>query len=184
MSSPRLTDGVIVLRPPVEGDAPAITAACQDPEVCRYTALPDPYELHHATEWIAGAPAAWRDATSAPMVVVDAATDELLGACGLLDIRDGHAEIGYWVAAGARGRGVATRGVVLLTAWGLGELGLSEIELLADVRNLPSHRVAEKAGYRATGRVPPPARCADRCREMVRFVCENRSADDRFGGAD
>ena len=183
MVPPCLTDGVVTLRPPLESDAPAIVAACQDPEVSRFTALPNPYERWHATEWIAGAPAAWRDGTSAPMVVVDAATGALLGACGLLEIRDARAEIGYWVAAAARGRGIATRAVTLLTAWGLGELGLSVIELLADVRNLPSHRVAEKAGYTATGQVPPPARCADRCLEMVRFVRENRSADDRFAGA-
>jgi RimJ/RimL family protein N-acetyltransferase len=181
-AAPCLTDGIVLLRPPVEDDAPAIAAACQDPEVSRFTAVPNPYQLRHAVEWIATAPAAWRDGTSAPMVIVDAGTRELLGACGLIDVRDGEAEIGYWIKREERGRGIATRAVVLLTDWALGDLGLLSIELLADVRNVASQRVAEKAGYTSTGLVAAPARCADRCTTMVRFLRQNRSGDDRFGG--
>ena len=104
------------------------------------------------------------------MVVLDAATAELVGACGLLEVSDHRAEIGYWVKREARGRGVATRAVRLVTEWGLVEVGLSLIELLADVRNLASQRVAEKAGYTRHGEGPPPARCAGRCERAVRFV--------------
>lgn len=173
---PELTDGVVLVRPPVEGDAPAIFAACQDPTVSRFTALPAPYEWQHAVEWIAGAPEAWRSRTSTPMVVVDATTGDLLGACGLIEMKEDHAEIGYWVKREARERGVATRAVLLVTHWGLTDLGLSLIELLADVRNVASHRVAEKAGYTRNGEVPPPARSADRCERMVRFVRSDTGA--------
>ncbi|HVE23872.1 MAG TPA: GNAT family N-acetyltransferase [Sporichthya sp.] len=65
---------IILVRLPVEGDAPSIVAACQDPEVSRFIPFPRPYEWHHATEWIAGTPEAWRRRTSTPMVVVDATT--------------------------------------------------------------------------------------------------------------
>ena len=167
---PGLTDGVILVRPPVEPDASSIFAACQDPEVSRFTSLPAPYEWHHAADWIAGAPEAWRSRTSAPMVVVDAKTGDLLGACGLIEMKEDQAEIGYWVKRQTRGRGIATRAVLLVTHWGLTGLGLSRIELLADVRNLASHRVAEKAGYIRDGEVPSPARCAGRCERLVRFV--------------
>ncbi|MDQ6728629.1 MAG: GNAT family N-acetyltransferase [Actinomycetota bacterium] len=167
---PELTDGVVLVRPPVEGDASSILAACQDLEISRFTALPAPYEWHHAAEWIAGAPEAWRSGASTPMVVVDATTGDLLGACGLLEMNGDRAEIGYWVKRQMRGRGVATRAVLLVTTWGLADLGLSLIELLADVRNVPSRRVAEKAGYSREGEVPPPARCAGRCTRMIRFV--------------
>lgn len=173
---PELTDGVVLVRPPVERDAPAIFAACQDPEVSRFTALPAPYEWHHAADWIAGTPDAWRSRTSTPMVVVDATTGDLLGACGLIEMKEDQAEIGYWVKRQTRGRGVATRAVLLVTHWGLTDLGLSLVELLADVRNVASHRVAEKAGYTRDGEVPPPARCAGRCERMVRFVRSERGA--------
>jgi len=167
---PELTDGVVLVRPLVEGDAPSIFAACQDPEVSRFTALPAPYEWHHAAAWIAGAPEAWRSRTSMPLVVVDPTTGDFLGACGFVEMKADQAEIGYWVKREERGRGVATRAVVLVTHWGLTDLGLSLIELLADVRNAASHRVAEKAGYTRDGEVPPPARAAGRCERMVRFV--------------
>jgi len=167
---PELSDGVVLVRPPLEADAPSIVAACQDPEISRFTTIPAPYEWHHAAGWISGAPEMWRSGTSTPMVVVDATTGHLLGACGFVEIGEDQAEIGYWVKRQARGRGVATRAVLLVTHWGLTDFGLSLIELLADVRNVPSQRVAEKAGFTRDGEVPPPARCAGRCERMVRFV--------------
>jgi RimJ/RimL family protein N-acetyltransferase len=170
VSGPELTDGVVLVRPPVEGDTAAVFAACQDPELSRFIPLPAPYQWHHAAEWIAGAPKAWKSRTSAPMVVVDANTGALLGACGLTEMKEDRAEIGYWVERQVRGRGVATRAVLLVTQWALTDLGLCQIELLADVRNVASHRVAEKAGYTWDADVPPPARAAGHCERMVRFV--------------
>lgn len=58
-----------------------------------------------------------------------------------------HGEIGYWVSAPARGRGVATRAVRLLAGWGLERLGLSEIEIHVMAANLASQAVARKAGF-------------------------------------
>ena len=170
LTVPVLTDGVVLLRPPQAADVDAVFAACQDPEVSRYTSIPAPYERHHAADWIAAAPEKWRSGAAASRLVTSAATGELLGSCGLVDITDDRAEIGYWVCREARGRGVATRATLLVTAWALGDLGLSLIDLQADVRNLASQRVAEKAGYTRVGEVDPPPRCAGRCGRMVRFV--------------
>ena len=63
----------------------------------------------------------------------------------------GYGEIGYWVTAAARGRGVATRSVRLITDWALGELALTTLEILPHEDNMASRRVAEKAGYLDTG---------------------------------
>lgn len=169
---PRLDDGVVRLRPPAAEDAEAIYAGCQDPDVGRFTAVPVPYMFHHATDWIERAPRSWETASATPMVILDWKTGELLGGCGLLEMRPDRAEIGYWVKREARGRGVATRAVRLLTDWALAEpvLHLAVVELLADVRNVASHRVAEKAGYVCEGEVPPPTRCAGRAELMYRYV--------------
>ena len=169
---PRLTDGVVELRPPVEEDAEAIVAACQDPDIGRFTLVPVPYGPGHAAEWIGAAPDQWRSGTTRPMVVLDAVTGELLGSCGLTDVGDERAEIGYWVKREARGRGVASRAVRLVTEWALAEAGLCRVELLTDVGNLASQRVAEKAGYTREGEVPAPPRCAGRWELMVRFARE------------
>jgi RimJ/RimL family protein N-acetyltransferase len=51
---PPLSDGEIVLRAWTLSDAPALTRACQDPEIPRWTVVPSPYEERHAHDFIAG----------------------------------------------------------------------------------------------------------------------------------
>ena len=65
-------------------------------------------------------------------------TGDFLGFMALvkLDLETQEAEAGYIVASHARGRGVATRALRLLTAWAFDELPLERIELLIDVENL------------------------------------------------
>lgn len=61
-----------------------------------------------------------------------------------------RAEAGYWTAARARGRGVASRALEALTAWAFAsfaDAGLVRLELLHQVDNVASCRVAEKAGH-------------------------------------
>ncbi len=72
------------------------------------------------------------------------------------------AEVGYWTAAAARNRGIASRAVEMLTAWAFesfGAQGLQRIELLHQQDNLASCRVAQKSGYALIGVLPaePPA---------------------------
>ena len=60
------------------------------------------------------------------------------------------AEIGYWTAVAARGRGVAPAAVRAATDWALDMFAgsiLRQIMLVHDVDNPASCRVAEKAGY-------------------------------------
>ena len=75
-----------------------------------------------------------------------------------LDKAARYGEIGYWVSASARGRGVASRAVTLLRDWGASELELELIELVIHVDNQPSQRVAERTGFLDTGE----RRCAPR----------------------
>ena len=152
MELPTLRDGDLVLRPMRPEDVDAITAACQDPEIPRWTFVPSPYTRADAEAYLARCAEEWAAGKTANLLAVDAA-DRLLGSFGLmeLDREPGFGEIGYWVAAEARGGGVATRGVRMLTRWAQDELGLTRIEILPHKDNLPSRRVAEKAGYVDTG---------------------------------
>jgi RimJ/RimL family protein N-acetyltransferase len=61
------------------------------------------------------------------------------------------AEIGYWVAKAARGRGVATRAVRLVSRWAVRDLGVQRLELMTRVENEGSQRVAVAAGFRREG---------------------------------
>jgi RimJ/RimL family protein N-acetyltransferase len=83
--------------------------------------------------------------------IVDAGSDELLGSAGLWTAQNGVGEVGYWVAAPARGRGVAVRAVCLMAAWGFQERGYARIQLHTLPGNRASERVAEKAGFTREG---------------------------------
>ncbi len=153
MELPTLRDGDLLLRPKRPEDADAITAACQDPEIPRWTLVPSPYTRADAEAFIAADAEAAADGTAAGLLAVDARDGTLLGSFGVmeLDREPGYGEIGYWVAAEARGRGIATRAVRLLAEWGRRELGLTRIDVLPHRANAASRRVAEKAGFTATG---------------------------------
>ena len=153
MELPTLRDGDLVLRPKRLEDADAITAACQDPEIPRWTFVPSPYTRADAEAFLASSAEEEAAGKSAGFLAVDARDDRLLGSFSVmeLDREPGYGEIGYWVSAGARGRGVATRGVRLLAGWAREELGLTRIDILPHKDNAPSRRVAEKAGFVDTG---------------------------------
>ncbi len=148
-----LSDGTVRVRLIADADVPAITAACQNPEIVRYTTIPSPYELHHAREWQLRSQAGLAAGTDIGALIVDAESDELLGSVGLhgLDPATGRAAAGYWVAAGARRRGVATRGLRLLCAFAFDELGVERIELWIEPENEASRRLAERVGFRSEG---------------------------------
>ena len=152
MALPTLRDGDLTLRPKRPEDADAITAACQDPEIPRWTFVPSPYTRADAEAYLRSCAEEEAAGRSAGFLAVDG-EDRLLGSFSVmeLDSEPGYGEIGYWVAAEARGRGVATRAVRLLTEWAQRELGLELIEILPHKDNTASRRVAEKAGYRDTG---------------------------------
>jgi [ribosomal protein S5]-alanine N-acetyltransferase len=75
---------------------------------------------------------------------------ELLGNIALVwDISSPcSGEVMYWLAPWGRGRGVATIAVTLLCNWALADLGFKQITLKTHTDNLPSQRVAERAGFR------------------------------------
>lgn len=154
MLAVELRGGGLVLRPPRAEDAAAVAAACADPDIQRWTRVPVPYSAADATAFVTRfAPDEWATATGAPFTVLDERTGTLLGSSGLHGIvwPDRRAAVGYWVAPGARGRGVATGAVALLAAWALGDLGLERLELYAETENAASRRVAERAGFRLEG---------------------------------
>ena len=82
----------------------------------------------------------------------DRATGALLGMCGLhLREQPEVAEVGYWIAAPARRRGIATRAARLVSRWALATFPLLRLELMTHPDNLGSQRVAEGAGFTREG---------------------------------
>lgn len=169
-----LSDGVVTLRPWRLKDAPDVMRACDDPLTVRFLPVPSPYTPEAAVFFVGTlVPLHWAEGVAANVAVTDAATGELLGAVGLkLElVKHKVAEVGYWTAPWARGRGVAARAARLHATWGLDALGLNRVELLADVDNAASQRAAERGGFVREGisRRSRPDRTGE-ARDMVLFA--------------
>jgi|SRR5580658_5800094 RimJ/RimL family protein N-acetyltransferase len=113
-----------------------------------------------AAWWLASQDRGWRDGDRLSLAVLevdDAGGCLLVGNVGLKNREETGrigeretAEIGYWTAVAARGRGIAPAAVRAVTDWifdAFAGASLRQIMLVHDVGNPASCRVAEKAGY-------------------------------------
>lgn len=185
---PALTDGTVLLRPWIDADVPAVAEACRDPEITRWIDdIPAPYTRADARAYVAACRRGWKDGSLWAFAVVDSATDEVVGSCGVAwqDHPHGVAEIGYWVRAEDRGRGVATRAVRLASVWAFAQGGVQRLQLRADTFNAASQRVAENAGFQREG-VLRSVRYSRRQQRRVDFVMFSRLAgeDGRAANSD
>jgi ribosomal-protein-alanine N-acetyltransferase len=149
-----LADESIRLVPLAPAHEPSVAALAEDQEVRTFTRFPTQPTPDFARTWLAIYEEAWRDGSRAGFAI-ETHDGEFLG-LGLfvqLEIEARQGEIGYVVGPSARGKGVATRTLRLLTDWGFSELGLERIELWIDAENVGSERVAERVGYVREGRL-------------------------------
>jgi RimJ/RimL family protein N-acetyltransferase len=167
-----LFDERTALRPWRDTDIRELVAACQDPEISRWTSVPNPYGESDARSYLLQRFDAIHAGTAAPFAVVDAADGRLLGSIALnwLDWKNRRAEVGYWLAFEARGNGHATRAVSLICAWGFQIVDLERIELLASTANPASQRVAERAGFTREAVLRSYMRGRDGRQDMVAFA--------------
>ena len=133
----RLEDGMIALRPITEAHIPAVVAACQDPEIPRWTRVPSPYGEADARDFLGRASDVWAIVGADP------------------GIWDRPAVVGRGqrparVLGQARGArpGCCHAGSHSPFPVGLAEqrrgLGVARVQLLTEPENRASQRVAEK----------------------------------------
>jgi ribosomal-protein-alanine N-acetyltransferase len=119
----------------------------RDPEILRFTRTPHPMPDGWLDRWLTEFDHRRRFGWA-----VLGADGEFLGyaVTGVVDRSDLEVELGYAVAPGARGRGVATATLRQLTQWAFDE-GMLRVTALISVENAASSRVAEKVGYTFEG---------------------------------
>ena len=155
----KLDSADLTLRPWEPGDAEALAVLADDEELRRWTShrVAGPQD---AVRWIAMQEAGWESGEHLSFAVL--VTGRVMGHI-VLKRSEGEAcgEVGYWTGAPARGLGLASRAVELLTGWafdtGTGA-GLSRLELIHNAGNPASCRVAQKTGYALERVLPPRAR--------------------------
>ena len=145
-----LLDGELELRRLSLADRDAVVDACRDPQILRWTTLPDPFTASEVERFVDEADARWTDGSAVELVIVS--DGRLLGAIHLAFHEEWRASVAYWLAPGARGRGVATRAVKLLVRWAFETFdGLVRVELWSVVGNDASDAVARRAGFLEEG---------------------------------
>jgi RimJ/RimL family protein N-acetyltransferase len=139
-----LRDGELRLRPWVPEDLHELVAAANDPEIGRWMpAIPYPYRRADGEAYLRRS-----TATAGAFAIVD--VERLVGGIAVSARKWKRAEVGYWVRADARSRGIGSRALTLVAGWAFAR-GYRRLQLHADVENLASQRVAEKAGFRREG---------------------------------
>ena len=145
----------LVLRPWRMDDVAPLVEVCRDPVLRRWTSHVVESDADGA-RWVETQQRGWAAGNRFGFAVLEAQTgpdrEQLVGNVVLKDVAAGKptAEVGYWTAAHARGRGVATRALEVLSDWALRTFeadGLECLQLLHQVDNLASCRVAVKSGY-------------------------------------
>jgi RimJ/RimL family protein N-acetyltransferase len=148
-----ISDGRIRIRLRSDADTPALIAACQDPEVPRWTRVPDDYDETSAAEWAVQAARMQESGEALPLAIADAETNEFIGSIGIqeIDREEGRCDIGYFLAPDARGRGLMTGAVRLVTRWAFENLPADRVQIKVQPENARSRAVAERAGYTFEG---------------------------------
>lgn len=138
-------------------DAEALAAAWADPDIARWS---PPTPGLDPVAWIAGVEERWTRRLALDLVIVapaDERADPVAGEVGLSGFTgvDGtgpaRAELGVWVAAVHRRRGLARRAVAAITAWALTDLGLDQLWARTDPANGPAEALFAVLGWDRLG---------------------------------
>ncbi len=149
----RLETDRLILRPPEMADADSITEGLNDWDVARMLgAVPFPYRLADAQEWLAAAPVKRASGQVHAFVL---APRPGAGACiGVtsLALRDhGDIHLGFWLARPHWGRGLMTEAVSAVLGFGFETLDVPRIHSGCLADNPASLRVHLKLGFAVTG---------------------------------
>jgi RimJ/RimL family protein N-acetyltransferase len=126
----------------------AVAAMLSDPDVLRFTRVPDPTPADFAEQWLGMYRQGRGDGTREAFAALDEA-GEFVGialAFGI-DRGEAEAELGYIVTPAARGRGLGTAILRALTDWAFMATNAERLRLVIDVENPASLKVAERSGY-------------------------------------
>ncbi|CAB4703048.1 unannotated protein [freshwater metagenome] len=153
---PTLTYGLMTLRPLAEKDIPEIYASCQDAVIPRFTRVPINYTMAHAEFFVREKTPKSLAEKSELAFAIDYGNGDERKFAGVIsfhsmDLPDLVAELGYWISADLRGKGIGTTAARMLTNFGFETMGFERIEALVDVENTASKLLLSSAGYSLEG---------------------------------
>ena len=141
---PDLSAGPVLLRRHRLDDLDDMVLACRDELTWTWTTVPNPYEPEHAEAYINRTVGTSIDGETRWAIEVDG---RFSGNIGVMLDGAGRADVGYFVAPWARGRGVGSLALWLVCDWAFREGGCEVVTWNALVGNVPSRRMVEKVGF-------------------------------------
>jgi ribosomal-protein-alanine N-acetyltransferase len=147
IATPTLNAPGAVLRPLTITDAEALFAAHGDAQTHTYWSSPAHKTPAETAEYIQ----ATLDLPGARAWAITEDGSEALGRIGLFSERDGVGEIGIIMCPEATGRGLASKALALVLAYGFDELGLHRIAADIDPDNTSSISLFLRAGFEREG---------------------------------
>jgi RimJ/RimL family protein N-acetyltransferase len=146
ISEPVLVDQTLMLRPWDIQDAGQVTQICQDPAIQEFTTVPLPYTREIADFWIRSRSKSFQERSAISLAGIR--NGELVLSVSLHNIKefDHIGEIGYWVSPTARGEGLATHAVAMLSNFAFG-IGFRRVSALTLPENTASQKTLIKAGF-------------------------------------
>ena len=149
---PTLHDGLMTLRKPEERDIVPIYEGVKDPIIPKFTRIPAHYPITNAELYVRErSPNGLTNRTELQLVIEH--DGEFVGAISFhsMALEDARAEIGYWLTAEARGKGIATTATKLMTQFGFESIGFYRIEAMINASNLASQKVILNSGFQKEG---------------------------------
>jgi RimJ/RimL family protein N-acetyltransferase len=146
----------LLIRSPLPGDGPELHAAVNESlgELTPWMPWPKEHRTVEDSEAsVRRARARFVAREDLMLLLLLKGTETLVGSSGLhrIDWDVPKFEIGYWCRTRFAGQGYVTEAVRGITAFAFEALGARRLEIRCDSRNLPSARVAERAGFRLEG---------------------------------
>lgn len=137
----------LVLRRFTETDTDAVFALRSDPEMMRFIRAPQGRQ--ESVNWLRLVSSLWRSDRIGFCAVVEKASGEIIGWCGLWRLKEtGETEIGYAIARRFWRKNLATEAAAAFLAYGFETLKLDKIVAVAAPENTASRRVMEKLGMK------------------------------------
>jgi RimJ/RimL family protein N-acetyltransferase len=137
----------LILRAPRLDDAKAVARLANDRRIAENTArIPHPYRLADAEDFIAEV-----NTGNSKVAYVITSGGDLVGWCGLAELRGPALDLSYWIGAPFRGNSYATEAARTLIDHAFTNLGHETIQARARVTNSASRCVLEKCAFQWTG---------------------------------
>jgi RimJ/RimL family protein N-acetyltransferase len=160
-----LSAGPVVLDSPAPADAERVYEYCQDPLFEKYLTVPWPYSRLDASYFVGTfVPDGWTSGRELTWALRSAPGQPLLGVVGIRLEGAGQANLGFWLGAPHRGRGLMPAAVTAVADWAFAAGGIRLLAWECVLGNRSSLAVARKVGFHYIGTGPADIPARDKSR--------------------